>query len=119
MTRLIEDGDFVYIFLDAKRNWIRRVKAGEAFHSNKGIIQFDDLIGRQFGIRVESHSGTIFQVHRPTQTDIQIAMGRNTQIVYPKDAGIILTSLHEQLEKLDMSTHTRLGKTCTKAQRGI
>lgn len=63
---------------------------GESFHSNKGIIQFDDIIGKPFGHRVESHSGTVFQIHRPSQTDIQISMGRNTQIVYPKDAGTIL-----------------------------
>ncbi len=80
----------VYIFLDAKRNWIRRVRAGEEFHSNKGIIKYDDLIGRPFGIRVTSHSGHEFQVHRPSPTDVQISMGRNTQIVYPKDAATIL-----------------------------
>ncbi|MHA1812650.1 MAG: tRNA (adenine-N1)-methyltransferase, partial [Candidatus Thorarchaeota archaeon] len=39
---------------------------------------------------VTSHSGTEFQIHRPSPTDIQISMGRNTQIVYPKDAGTIL-----------------------------
>lgn len=66
------------------------METGEEFHSNKGIIKFDDVIGKPFGIRVESHSGTVFQVHRPSQTDIQISMGRNTQIVYPKDAGTIL-----------------------------
>ncbi len=90
MPELIQDGSIVFIFMDAKRNWIRRVKQGESFHSNKGIIEFDHLIGKPFGIRVESHSGTVFQIHRPSQTDIQIAMGRNTQIVYPKDAGTIL-----------------------------
>lgn len=66
------------------------MEKGEEFHSNKGIIKFDDIIGKPFGIRVESHSGTVFQIHRPSQTDIQISMGRNTQIVYPKDAGTIL-----------------------------
>jgi tRNA (adenine57-N1/adenine58-N1)-methyltransferase len=90
MTDLIQDGSYIFIFLDAKRNWIRKVKAGEEFHSNKGKIAFNDLIGRPFGIRVESHSGKIFQIHRPSQTDIQIAMGRNTQIIYAKDAGAIL-----------------------------
>lgn len=90
MPDLIQDGSIVFIFLDAKRNWIRRVVSGESFHSNKGIIEFDDIIGKPFGIKVESHSGTTFQIHRPSQTDIQIAMGRNTQIVYPKDAGTIL-----------------------------
>ncbi|TFG99637.1 tRNA (adenine-N1)-methyltransferase [Candidatus Thorarchaeota archaeon] len=86
----IQDGDLVFIFMDGKRNWIRRVKAGESFHSNKGILAYDDMIGKPFGHKMESHSGTIFQIHRPSHTDIQIAMGRNTQIIYPKDAGTIL-----------------------------
>lgn len=90
MQDQIQDGSHVFIFLDAKRNWIRKVKADEEFHSNRGIIKYNDIIGKQFGVRVESHSGTIFQIHRPSPTDIQIAMGRNTQIVYPKDAGTIL-----------------------------
>ena len=86
----IQDGDLVYIFMDGKRNWIRRVKAGDSFHSNKGILAYDDMIGKPFGHKMESHSGTVFQIHRPSHTDIQIAMGRNTQIIYPKDAGTIL-----------------------------
>ncbi|MHA1902697.1 MAG: tRNA (adenine-N1)-methyltransferase [Candidatus Thorarchaeota archaeon] len=90
MPETIQDGDTVYIFLDAKRTWLRKVKAGEKFHSNKGIIEFDDIIGRPFGIKVESHSGKIFQVHKPSQNDIQISLGRNTQIIYPKDAATII-----------------------------
>jgi tRNA (adenine57-N1/adenine58-N1)-methyltransferase len=90
MQDQIQNGSHIFIFLDSKRNWIRKVVAGEEFHSNKGIIKFDDLIGKPYGMKIESHSGIIFQIHRPSQTDIQIAMGRNTQIVYPKDAGTIL-----------------------------
>ncbi len=80
----------MYIFLDGKRTWIRRVKAGEKFHSNKGIINYDDIIGQPYGIKVTSHSGQIFQIHRPSQADLQIVMGRNTQIIYPKDAATLL-----------------------------
>jgi tRNA (adenine57-N1/adenine58-N1)-methyltransferase len=90
MPETIQDGSFVYIFLDGKRNWIRRVKAGEQFHSNKGIIAYDDIIGRSYGIKVESHSGETFQIHKPSQNDVQISLGRNTQIIYPKDAAIII-----------------------------
>ncbi len=90
MQDLIQDGSFIYIFLDNKRYWIRRVQAGESFHSNRGLIQYDDIIGKPYGLKIESHSGVIFQIHRPSPTDIQIAMGRNTQIIYPKDAGVIL-----------------------------
>lgn len=90
MQELIQDGSSVYIFLDAKRTWIRKVKTGESFHSNKGIIKFDDIIGRPYGIKVTSHSGVIFQIHRPSLADTQISLGRNSQIIYPKDAGTIL-----------------------------
>lgn len=90
MPEHIQDGSFVYIFLDAKRTWIRRVKKGEKFHSNKGIIEYDDLIGHPYGIKVESHSGKVFQIHKPSQNDIQISLGRNTQIIYPKDAATII-----------------------------
>ncbi len=90
MPERIEDGAHVFIFLDHRRNWIRRVKKGEQFHSNKGIIEYDDIIGRPYGIKVESHSGKEFQIHKPSQNDIQISLGRNTQIIYPKDAATII-----------------------------
>lgn len=94
MSDLIENGSYVLIFLDGKRNWIRKVVEGETFHSNKGQIQFDDLIGAPYGRVVKSHSGISFQIHKPSLTDIQTSMGKNmqisTNIVYPKDAGTIL-----------------------------
>jgi tRNA (adenine57-N1/adenine58-N1)-methyltransferase len=90
MQDLIQDGSFIFIFLDSKRTWIRKVQAGESFHSNRGLIKYEDIIGKPYGLKIESHSGVIFQIHKPSSTDIQIAMGRNTQIIYPKDAGTIL-----------------------------
>ncbi|MFW9849548.1 MAG: tRNA (adenine-N1)-methyltransferase [Candidatus Thorarchaeota archaeon] len=90
MPERIQDGSLVYIFLDAKRNWIRKVTEGGKFHSNKGIISYDDIIGRPYGIKIESHSGKVFQIHKPSQNDIQISLGRNTQIIYPKDAATII-----------------------------
>jgi tRNA (adenine57-N1/adenine58-N1)-methyltransferase len=94
MPELIENESFVLIFLDGKRNWIRRVRAGETFHSNKGQIQYDDLIGNPYGRVVKSHSGISFQIHKPSLTDIQTSIGKNvpisTNIVYPKDAGTFL-----------------------------
>jgi len=94
MSNLIENGSYVLIFLDSKRNWIRKVIEGETFHSNKGQIQYDDLIGAPYGRVVKSHSGILFQVHKPSLTDIQTSMGKNarisTNIIYPKDAGTIL-----------------------------
>ncbi|MHA1909637.1 MAG: tRNA (adenine-N1)-methyltransferase [Candidatus Thorarchaeota archaeon] len=90
MPEMIQDGSVVYIFLDGKRNWIRKVTAGGKFHSNKGILSYDDIIGRPYGLKIVSHSGQVFQIHKPSQNDIQISLGRNTQIIYPKDAATII-----------------------------
>lgn len=94
MSELIENGSYVLIFLDGKRNWIRKAIEGETFHSNKGQIQYDDLTGTPYGRVVKSHSGILFQIHKPSLTDIQTSIGKNTRIstniVYPKDAGTIL-----------------------------
>jgi tRNA (adenine57-N1/adenine58-N1)-methyltransferase len=94
MSDLIKNGSYVLIFLDGKRNWIREVKEDGTFHSNKGQIQYNDLIGTSYGRVVKSHSGIQFQIHKPSLTDIQTSMGKKTRIstniVYPKDAGIIL-----------------------------
>ncbi len=90
MPDTIQDGSLVFIFLDAKRNWIRKVSEGGKFHSNKGIISYDDIIGRPHGIKIKSHSGMVFQIHKPSQNDIQLSLGRNSQIIYPKDAALII-----------------------------
>ena len=81
MSDLIENGSYVLIFMDAKRNWIRQVSEGETFHSNKGKIQYDDLIGAPYGRVVKSHSGISFQIHKPNLTDLQTSMSNVGSVI--------------------------------------
>ncbi|CAB4941453.1 unannotated protein [freshwater metagenome] len=63
---------------------------GAAFHTSKGAIAHDDLIGHDEGIVVMSTNGTGYLAFRPLLTDYVLGMKRGATIIYPKDASIIL-----------------------------
>jgi tRNA (adenine57-N1/adenine58-N1)-methyltransferase len=89
MTK-IGDGDQVLFYLDSRRHWLLRVEAGKSFHLHRGILHFDDVIGQEFGSFATTSLGTKIVALPPLPRDRAIKMGRQTNIVYPKDAGLIL-----------------------------
>ena len=89
MTK-ISDGDTVLFYLDSRRHWLLRVEAGKSFHLHRGILNFDTVIGQPYGSLISTSLGTYVAVLPPLPRDRAIKMGRQTNIVYPKDAGLIL-----------------------------
>jgi len=86
----IQDGDYVLIYLDARRTYMIKIQAGQTFHTHKGYLKLDDLIGKEFGEPIKSSLGVTFTTLKPSLTDYMMKSGRNTQIVYPKDAALIV-----------------------------
>ncbi|MBN1800915.1 MAG: tRNA (adenine-N1)-methyltransferase [Candidatus Lokiarchaeota archaeon] len=90
----IKENDLVFLILDHRRRWLLQVKSGDQFHTHKGIIEYDDLIGKSFGSVIYSkpyeHQGHKFYVLKPLPSDYVVYMARKTQIIYPEDAGMIL-----------------------------
>lgn len=64
--------------------------AGGAFHSHRGYIAYDDIIGRPDGSVVLANNGDEFLAFRPLLKDFALSMPRGAAIVYPKDAAQIL-----------------------------
>lgn len=64
--------------------------AGGAFHSHRGYVRHDDIIGRLDGSVVEANNGDRFLALRPRLADFVLSMPRGAAIVYPKDAAQIL-----------------------------
>jgi tRNA (adenine57-N1/adenine58-N1)-methyltransferase len=64
--------------------------AGAAFHTNRGAISHDDLIGRDEGFSVTSSSGGEYLVFRPLLSEFVVSMPRGAAVVYPKDAAQIV-----------------------------
>jgi tRNA (adenine57-N1/adenine58-N1)-methyltransferase len=67
-----------------------KVEAGKSFHTHKGFIKLDDLIGKEFGAAVQSSLGIEFTALKPSLTDYIMKSSRKTQITYPKDAALIV-----------------------------
>lgn len=89
-NQTIQDGDYVLIYLDARRTYMIKVQAGQTFHTHKGYLKLDDLVGKEYGEPIKSSLGVTFTTLKPSLTDYMMKSGRNTQIVYPKDAALIV-----------------------------
>ena len=91
---VIKKDDLIYLILDSQRKWMLTVEEGGEFQTHKGIVRFDDIIGKPFGSVVFSQphetQGYKFHVLKPLPSDYVIYMSRKTQIIYPEDAGLIL-----------------------------
>jgi len=84
------EGDNVLIYLDAHRTYMIKIQAGQTFHTHKGYIKLDELIGKEYGEPIKSSLGIYFTTLKPALTDYIMKSSRNTQIIYPKDAALIV-----------------------------
>jgi tRNA (adenine57-N1/adenine58-N1)-methyltransferase catalytic subunit len=66
------------------------LSVGGTFHTHRGSLSHDDLIGQPEGSMVTASSGTAYVALRPLLADYTLAMKRGATIVYPKDAAQIL-----------------------------
>jgi tRNA (adenine57-N1/adenine58-N1)-methyltransferase len=64
--------------------------AGKEFHTHRGLIGHDDLIGSPEGVVVTSSGGTSYLALRPLLSDYNLSMPRGAAVVYPKDAAQIV-----------------------------
>ena len=65
------------------------MESGKTFHTHKGYVKIDDLIGKPFGDTLQSSLGSQFIALKPLLPDFIMKSSRNTQITYPKDAALI------------------------------
>jgi tRNA (adenine57-N1/adenine58-N1)-methyltransferase catalytic subunit len=83
-------GDRVQL-TDAKgRHYTMVLTAGGEFHTHRGIIALDSVVGLPEGSVVKSTNGDQFLVLRPLLVDYVMSMPRGAQVIYPKDAAQIV-----------------------------
>ncbi|MCZ2860910.1 tRNA (adenine-N1)-methyltransferase [Blastococcus sp. VKM Ac-2987] len=63
---------------------------GKQFHTHRGAIEHDDLIGAPEGSVVHSTANTGYLALRPLLADYVLSMPRGAQVIYPKDAAQIV-----------------------------
>ncbi|MDQ3503402.1 MAG: tRNA (adenine-N1)-methyltransferase [Actinomycetota bacterium] len=65
------------------------LEPGRQFHTHKGILEHDALLGGPEGV-VVAIGTTAYLALRPLLSDFVLSMPRGAQVVYPKDAGQIV-----------------------------
>jgi tRNA (adenine57-N1/adenine58-N1)-methyltransferase catalytic subunit len=83
-------GDQVQLTDPKGRQHLVVLEAGKSFHTHRGSLAHDDLLGRPEGSVVRSTGGTPYVALRPLLADYTLAMKRGATVVYPKDAAQIL-----------------------------
>lgn len=86
---VIKEGDFV-LFVHGRNKWLIKVEKNKIFHTHKGCIDMNEVIGKKYGTVIKSSIGCDFYVFYPLMRDFIMCFRRRTQIIYPKDIAIIV-----------------------------
>ncbi len=87
----LRTGDRVQLTDPKGRMHTVTLEPGRDFHTHKGSIAHDDLIGSDEGVVVRSSGGVEYLALRPLYADFVLSMPRGAAVVYPKDAGQVVT----------------------------
>jgi tRNA (adenine57-N1/adenine58-N1)-methyltransferase catalytic subunit len=86
----LREGDRVQLTDPRGRLHTITLAPGGQFHTHKGFLLHDDLLGRPEGSVVRSTAGIEYLALRPLLSDYVLSMPRGAAVVYPKDAGQIV-----------------------------
>lgn len=86
---MIKQNDLVLLYKDERRNYLLKISGGR-LHNDFGYIDIQNVIGKEFGDYVETNLGHKFFILKPTLDDMVMKIKRMTQILYPKEIGMIL-----------------------------
>ena len=87
---LLRAGDLVQLTDPKGRKHLVTLADGGSFHTHRGSLAYDELIGQPDGSVVLSSGGTPYVALRPLLADFTLGMGRGAAVIYPKDAAHIV-----------------------------
>jgi tRNA (adenine57-N1/adenine58-N1)-methyltransferase catalytic subunit len=89
-TGQFQPGDIVQLTDPKGRHHTIIVQPGQRFHTHKGSLAHDDIIGRDDGSVITTDKDVDYVALRPRLADFVLGMPRGAAIVYPKDAAEII-----------------------------
>ena len=85
-----QDGEQVLLIDQRGKRHLLFLRKSETFHSDRGWIPHDAIIGQPEGTWVRSSLGLRYLALRPTLAEYVLDMPRGAQVIYPKDLAMIL-----------------------------
>ncbi len=86
----ISAGSYILVYRDRRRKWLVRPADTPKLHTHLGILDCTALIGLPFGTVATTTMNDTVYVLKPTLEDIVMKFARKTQVIYPKDLGMIV-----------------------------
>lgn len=83
-------GDIVQLTDPKGRHHTIILATGQRFHTHKGSLAHDDIIGRDDGSVITTDKDVDYVALRPRLADFVLGMPRGAAIIYPKDAAEII-----------------------------
>lgn len=90
LSHIFQDGDQVLLVDQRGKRHLIFLRKSETFHSDRGWISHDAIIGGPEGCRVRSSLGLRYLALRPTLAEYVLEMPRGAQVIYPKDLAMIM-----------------------------
>lgn len=83
-------GDKVILTDQKGKEYSITLQSNQEWHTHKGVLRHNDLIGKPQGIVIETSQGLKFTAFKQLLSDYVLNMPRGATIIYPKDAAAIL-----------------------------
>jgi len=108
---LIGEDSYVLVYRDRRRRWLIRPRDTPKLHTHLGILDASALVGREYGVTVTTTLGDELTILRPTIEDMVMKLARKTQVIYPKDLGLMAVKLGVHSGSKVIETGTGSGAT--------
>ena len=90
MADQFQDGEQVLLIDQRGKRHLIFLRKGDTFHSDRGFIVHDTIIGQPDGSWHRSSRGTRYLALRATLAEYVLDMPRGAQVIYPKDLAIVM-----------------------------
>ncbi len=85
-----QDGEQALLIDQRGKRHLIFLRKGDTFHSDRGWIVHDAIIGQPDGSWHRSSKGTRYLALRPTLAEYVLEMPRGAQVIYPKDLAVVM-----------------------------
>ena len=91
---MINQNELALLIDLGEKEYVVTIKSGLQFHSNKGFIAHDAIIGRPWGTIIYTNIGHPYLVVQPSTSDLIRHIKRSSQVIFPKDSAHILMKMN-------------------------
>ena len=107
----IQEDSYVLVYRDRRRRWLVRPRDTPKLHTHLGVLDVSALVGKDYGVRASTTMGDELAILRPTIEDLTMKLARKTQVIYPKDLGLMVVKLGVRSGSKVVETGTGSGAT--------